>query len=229
MRRRSNVSCGTKSPRSRKGPFEPIHSKRSDAYHPLSIHLHYPEMLHLLLLLQATSPAPVVADQPKAVTAATGSPCRFKDRRGRLVEIAPKVCEALRNYFSPLAPGVTPPPHTLLELVVDQSGKVETCSVIESSGVPQLDAKSCSIAIDKARYASTSATGRIQRQTRRLRIDWPSGVAPRPPAPVPIPTMTNPKASAAAKPPVDKGRPIPAGPAPLSFDRQLAAQRGCPR
>lgn len=64
--------------------------------------------------------------------------------------------------------------HTVLELEIAETGRVANCSVVQPSGVPRLDEKACSLAMEKARYAPGSGTGTITPQKKRLQITWPT-------------------------------------------------------
>jgi hypothetical protein len=193
------------------------------AYLALIRVVHSSAMLHaIMLLVQSTSPTPAIDATPSITGAAPAeTPCRMKDRRGRLVGFDPKVCEALVNYLSPPARAVGAP-HTLLELVIDPSGKVETCTVVEPSGAPELDARSCSIAIDKARYTASSATGAMQRRTTRMRIEWPRTLPARATVPSTTALRTNAPPTPAPRTPARIAPSLPAEPTGISYDQRLA-------
>ncbi|EZP50050.1 TonB family protein [Sphingomonas sp. RIT328] len=120
-----------------------------------------------------------VPSSVRAPARAAQLPCKLKDGRGRLVEVDPLVCQALADNVER---GAKRPnersSHTGLQVQVDETGRVERCQVIEASGTPELDAKACSIAIERARYAPGPNGGPMKRQTRRIRITWPQNGAP---------------------------------------------------
>jgi len=222
-------------------------------------------MLHLAMLLVQAAPAAIPSPPPQQPIGADASgaaapvwppvPCRIRDLKGRLVDFKPTFCESLANFFKPRAPAAGAP-YTLLQLGVDPTGKVDQCSVVESSGVPRLDVRACAIAIDKARYTSTSAKGSPRRQSVRLRISWPASLATMIATPVPASPadaangaaaspVARPVAGPVAQPmaePVVQSRPLPAPERRLpaiaqrsasaatpngpSYAEKLAAQRG---
>jgi len=221
-------------------------------------------MLHLAMLLVQAAPAAIPSPPQQPIGAdASGAaapvwppvPCRIRYLKGRLVDFKPTFCESLANFFKPRA-AAAGAPYTLLQLGVDPTGKVDQCSVVESSGVPRLDVRACAIAIDKARYTSTSAKGSPRRQSVRLRISWPASLATMIATPVPASPadaangaaaspVARPVAGPVAQPlaePVVQSRPLPAPERRLpaiaqrtasaatpngpSYAEKLAAQRG---
>ena len=127
-------------------------------------------LIIMFLLLQGTS-TPAFAPTTDAV-----QPCRLKGPRGKLIDVDPRICEQStwdKARAQPLkaADGRS----TTMELDVNQAGRVKRCSVVGSSGSPTLDAKACSIAVEKARYQpAIDSEGKPKRTTTRLKVSWPS-------------------------------------------------------
>lgn len=114
----------------------------------------------LVFLMQASGAASSRA--PGDVPAS--QPCRLPDAQGRLIEKPPEFCDKLVEALDQHA---NRPPSTLVEFEVSKAGKVEQCRVVASSGAPELDAKACSLLLEKARFAATS-----RKQKKRIRVSW---------------------------------------------------------
>ncbi|WP_375393600.1 energy transducer TonB [uncultured Sphingomonas sp.] len=120
----------------------------------------------LLLLVQAV---------PAAPTPVPGQPCRLKGPRGKLVDVDPKLCEQSTWDSIRLPASAAGTSATTMELDIDEAGRVTDCRVVEPSGTPQLDAKACSIAIEKARYKpAIGPDGKAKRTSTRLKVAWPA-------------------------------------------------------
>lgn len=61
---------------------------------------------------------------------------------------------------------------SVLELDLSPSGKVEGCRVVESTAAPELDAKACSIMLEKAKFSPPSGVSAGKRLTTRTEIVW---------------------------------------------------------
>jgi protein TonB len=62
---------------------------------------------------------------------------------------------------------------TQISFEVNKAGRIENCAVTESSGHPELDAKACAIAVDKARYVpAKDADGKPVRTAKTLKVTW---------------------------------------------------------
>ena len=94
--------------------------------------------------------------------------------RGKLIDVDPKICEqSTWNNVRPYTPAAGASA-TTMELDIDTTGRVTACRVVEPSGMPSLDAKACSIAVEKARYQpAIDASGQPTPTRKRLKVSWP--------------------------------------------------------
>lgn len=62
---------------------------------------------------------------------------------------------------------------TRFALLVDETGKVADCTVVETSGIPTLDAQTCGVIMERARFSpAIDADGRPTRDSLTSRIRW---------------------------------------------------------
>jgi TonB family protein len=65
---------------------------------------------------------------------------------------------------------------TILRLAISDGGRVTDCTIETSSGVPALDRRACTIALDKGRYRpATDKDGKPVSSNKRLKIVWRQG------------------------------------------------------
>jgi protein TonB len=71
------------------------------------------------------------------------------------------------------APAATTPvaAPTLIRFDVTEEGRVENCSVVESSGRTELDAKACDL-VRTGSYAPALKRGKAVRSTKTTRVRW---------------------------------------------------------
>lgn len=62
---------------------------------------------------------------------------------------------------------------TQISFEVNEAGRIENCVVTQGSGHPNLDAKACAIAVDKARYVpAKGVNGKPIRTAKTLKVTW---------------------------------------------------------
>ena len=116
----------------------------------------------LLLVIMLTQTGSGGLDASPLIKWPDGAPCKLTDARGNLVEVDPGVCRALVAYANPQVTARS----TLLQYDVTASGALENCTVVETSGVPSLDAKACSTLVERAKYSGGPS------KSKRIRITW---------------------------------------------------------
>ena len=73
--------------------------------------------------------------------------------------------------------------HTAVALLIDERGKVADCSVIETSGVASIDAQSCAVIRDRAKFnPALGIDGKAARSAWLQRITWRLEGRKRPPS-----------------------------------------------
>lgn len=60
----------------------------------------------------------------------------------------------------------------VFQLVVNVDGTPSQCTIVESSGHPVLDTKTCELMMDRARFASASSQGYTAKNTYQNRVSW---------------------------------------------------------